>query len=868
MSQKNRLTPPQGPLKFLRFLLKKEYLEEIEGDMEELFHENVEHHSYRRAKFIYTYEILKLLRPILVKNLEDANRLNQFGMFKNYFKVSLRGLMKSPVNSFINVFGLAIAIGLCIFGYAFAQWTFSTDQFHEYKNSVYLTTFFANRDGVDQQYGTAPRPLGEMLLEDFSQIKNVCRIEDRGVVMKYEDNVFHERVRYVDPAFLNMFTFPLKWGTAKSLEDVNSIILSEPMSIKYFGEENPIGQDVIMIYGKDQSKTFKVAGVAAEFPKARTISFNFLINIENFRTTDPSFDFHNWNEFVSATFIQVEDPSDLKSIEGKMEKYKVLQNKTVKEDWAISSFAFEPLATLHERSEYIKDDISRSSKDNYVSVIFMVAIAIIMLVLACSNYINIAIATAAKRLKEIGVRKSIGATRRIVITQFLTENLVLTFFALVTGMLIGYFFFIPGFEQLWHFNMDFQLTDMKLWIFLPVILIITSIASGIYPAFYISKFQVVGILKGAVKFGQKNPLTKVFLGFQLSLACIFITMSVMFTQNTDYLSERSWGYNQADALYAIVPDAASFEKLSAKMATNPNVISVSGSTHHVGKNHKTSVLHFPDRDYEVDHLSVDAKYFETLGLPLEQGRVFNEFEGSDKQSVVINEALAKTIGANPIGQAFRIDSIQYEIIGVLKDFHSYQFSQIVKPLIFTVADKNDFHFLILKARADSDIEVYKALQAGWSELFPEIPFEGGIQEDVWGFYFQEIGIYKLVWRVFAFLAVSLALLGLYGLVRLNVEGRTREFSIRKVLGAGVKNIAASVTNQYMILFLVALIIGAPAGHWAATWLINFTYVYHMPTTFSSVSLSVAIMILVLLLTVSTQIRKVLNSNPVEGLKVE
>jgi ABC-type antimicrobial peptide transport system permease subunit len=295
---------------------------------------------------------------------------------------------------------------------------------------------------------------------------------------------------------------------------------------------------------------------------------------------------------------------------------------------------------------------------------------------------------------------------------------------------------------------------------------------------------------------------------------------------------------------------------------------VSGSTHHVGKNHKTSVLHFPNRDYEVDHLSVDAKYFETLGLPLEQGRVFNEFEGSDKQSVVINEALAKTIGANPIGHAFRIDSIQYEIIGVLKDFHSYQFSQIVKPLIFTVADKNDLHFLILKAQADSDIEVYKALQAGWSELFPEIPFEGGIQEDVWGFYFQEIGIYKLVWRVFAFLAVSLALLGLYGLVRLNVEGRTREFSIRKVLGAGVKNIAASVTNQYMILFLVALIIGAPAGHWAATWLINFTYVYHMPTTFSSVSLSVAIMILVLLLTVSTQIRKVLNSNPVEGLKVE
>jgi ABC-type antimicrobial peptide transport system permease subunit len=167
------------------------------------------------------------------------------------------------------------------------------------------------------------------------------------------------------------------------------------------------------------------------------------------------------------------------------------------------------------------------------------------------------------------------------------------------------------------------------------------------------------------------------------------------------------------------------------------------------------------------------------------------------------------------------------------------------------------------------MEVYKSLQAGWSELFPEIPFEGGLQEDVWGPYYEQIGIFKLVWRVFASLAVSLAMLGLYGLVRLNVEGRTKEFSIRKVLGASLQNIGSSVTNQYLILFLVALIVGAPAGHAAAAWLVNFANpVYHMPITFSSVTIAVAIMILVLLFTVSTQIIKVMKSNPVDGLKVE
>ncbi|MCW5912458.1 MAG: ABC transporter permease [Cyclobacteriaceae bacterium] len=862
------IRPPQWPVKFLRFFLKEKYLEEIEGDMEEIFYENVERFSVRKAKRLYAWEMIKLLRPNLIKNLEFVNYLIQSGMFKNYFKVSFRGLMKNPVNSFINVFGLAVAIGLCVFGYAFARWTFSTDQFHKNKHSVYLTTFFANRDGVAQQYGTTPRPLGEMLREDFAQIKNVCRVEDRSVVMKHDDNVFHERVRYVDPEFLEMFTFPLKWGTTNALKDVNSIILSEPISVKYFGDENPIGSSIQMIYGKDQSKVFKIVGVAAEFPKARTISFDFLVNFENFRTTDRAYDFHDWNAFVNATFIQVDNPSDLLVIKEKMDKYKVLQNSAVKEDWAISSFSFEPLATLHEQSEYIKNDISRSSKSNYVSIYFMVVIAVFMLALACTNYINIAIATAAKRLKEIGVRKTIGATRKVVITQFLTENIVLTSFALLIGVALGYFFFIPGFESLWHFNMDFRFTDVNLWIYLPVILLVTSIASGIYPALYISRFRVTTILKGSVKFGQRNLLTKVFLCFQLIFACIFITMSVMFTQNTNYMSKRSWGYNRAGTLYAMVPDQSSFEKLSAIMVQSPNVLSISGSAHHVGKTHKSTVLHFPDHDYEVDQLSVDANYFGTMGLELKEGRTFNDFEGSDRHAVVINETLAGNIKGNPIGLVFRIDTVQYEVIGVLKDFHSYTFRQLVRPIIFKVADKPDYRFLSLKARGDSDMEVYKALQAGWSELFPEIPFEGGLQEDVWGFYYREIGIYKLVWKVFAFLAVSLATLGLYGLVRLNVEGRTKEFSIRKVLGAGIKNISANVINQYLVLFIVALCIGAPLGHWLGTWLIEFSNEYHMPITPSGAMISTVITAVVLLATVSTQIWKVMKSNPVSGLKVE
>jgi putative ABC transport system permease protein len=868
MIQQNHIAPPRWPLKFLRFFLKKEFLEEIEGDMEEVFNDNLEQLSLKKANRIYTWEMLKLLRPVLIRNLEVIENLIQHGMLKNYFKVSIRGLMKNPLNSFINVFGLSAAIGICVFAYAFAQWTYNTDQFHKLKNEVYLTTFFADRDGSQQQFGITPRPLGEMLREDFAQIKKVCRVEDRNVVMKYNDNVFHERVRFTDPEFLEMLTFPLKWGTANSLTDVNSIVLSEDMAIKYFGEKNPIGETIIMIFGKGHNKAFKITGVADEFPKARTISFNFLVNFQNIKTLDPTYDFQDWKASVNATLIQVETPSDLIAIKLGMEKYKKLQNQAADEDWAISSFGFEPLATLHERSTDIRDDISRSSDSNYKTIIYLGIVCGFLFLLACFNYINISITTAAKRLKEIGVRKSIGATRRVMIVQFLVENIVLTFFALIVGLILGMTFFIPGFESLWDFDMDFRLTDFKLWIYLPIILLITSIVSGIYPSLYISKFQVVGILQGSVKFGQKNPLTKIFLCFQLVMACIFIATAVGFKQNSDYLAQRSWGYNQAETMYAMVPDQASYEKLSSLMSQDPDVVSISGSLDHLGKPNATAVLRLGDRHYEVDQFSVDPNYFATMGLPLKEGRVFNDHEGSDKQSVVINELLAKNMKwESPLGQTFKIDSTQYEVIGVLKEFHSYSFNKAIRPTIFKVASKDAYHFLAMQVRPGAEIKAYKSLQSKWSQLFPETPFNGGLQEDVWGGFFEANEIYGIVWTTLASIVIALASLGLYGLVTLNVAGRTKEFSIRRVLGAGVKNIAGTISNQYLVLFFLALAIGSPLGYLVTKFFFG-TFQYHMQMNFTGVIIAIVCMIAVFLITIFSQVRKVAKENPVNGLKAE
>jgi putative ABC transport system permease protein len=860
--------PPKWPLRVLRFFLKKEYLEEIEGDMEEIFRDNVDQLSYKDAKKIYIKEMFKLLRPILVRNLSNIRGINRLDMLQNYFRVSLRGLMRTPLNSFINLFGLSMAIGICIMGYGFAQWTYRTDQFHEHKDEVYLVTFSTDRDDKEQ-YGRTPRPLGEMLHEDFTHIKKVCRVEDRNLIIKHNGDVFQEKIRFTDPSFLEMLTFPLKWGSASSLSDLNGIILSESASERFFGDLNPVGQTLLLKFAKDRDKEFKVTGVAKEFPTSITIEFDFLINFENLRESDPGYDFHDWSALINATLIQVDDPKYIGTVAAGMNKYKQMQNKAVNEDWAISAFGFEPLATLHKRAGNIKDDISRNSGDNYKSVVFLAIIGVFMLILACLNYINIAIVSAARRLKEIGVRKSIGATRKVVMFQFLTENIVITFFALVIGLFLGGMGFIPWFERINNFDMGFRFIDPNLWIYLPAILLITGISSGAYPAFYISKFQVVGIFRGTVKFGKKNPLTKIFLCIQLMLACIFITTAVMFTENTFYIANRSWGYHQSEALYSIVPDHLAYEELSAVMSRDPNVLSVSGSAHHLGKSHKTTVIHTPGHEYEADEIDVAPNYFETMGIGLEEGRLFNDHEGSDKQSVVVNETMVKSMGwSEPTKEVFKIDSIQYQVVGVVKDFHSYSFYSLVRPTMFRVADKNDYRYLSVKVREGSQVSAFESLQSNWKQLFPEVPFAGGHQEDVWGRYFSAINTHGNVWQVIATIAVVLTTLGLYGLMTLNVAGRVREFSIRKVLGANMKNITASITRQYVLLVTIALATGAPISYILVKVVFDFAYKYHMPVDFSGVTMAVILLVVVLVITVLSQVRKVVKANPVDGLKIE
>ncbi|MEO1254020.1 MAG: FtsX-like permease family protein, partial [Bacteroidota bacterium] len=650
--------------------------------------------------------------------------------------------------------------------------------------------------------------------------------------------------------------------------NVNSVILSEDKAKKYFGETNPIGQTILIRFSDDQSKTFIVSGVAKDFPASISFNFHFLIHFDNIKLADPNYDENDWGSFVEAMFIYAEDTTGVNRIAQQMDSYKALQNQSER-DWQVESFTFEPLATLHKRSANIRNAFAISSKDGHIAVIFLSFVGIFLLALACFNYINIAIVSATKRLKEIGIRKTIGANRRIVIVQFLSENLITTSFALGLGVLLGVYLFIPWFESLFYFDMGFRWADIALWIYISIVLLITAIMSGIYPAFYISKLPVTGILKGALKLGKKNSLTRVILGFQLVLACLFITCAIMFTKNAAYLANRSWGYNEDLTLYTSVPDLSAYNQLEALMQQERDVLSVSGSSHHLGQSSLPTIIQLPSQDHEAEQLAVDASYFSTMGVELQKGRLFRRNHEEDKKSIIVNEVFARDIlEGSTIGKTVKIDSNQYSVIGVVKDFHADNFDSKVVPTFFKLAEKDDFKYLSLKVTNGKQQELYKVLEQNWRSLFPETPFSGGYQEDVWGMYFVEIGIYGKVWRGIATIAILLAALGLYGLVTLNVSGRVREFSIRKVLGADVYSLALNITKQYVVLFIVALSIAAPISYFLISFIFDITYTYHIPIGISGVSLAVFILISILLVVIISQLSRISKANPVQGLKVE
>ncbi|MEM8894599.1 MAG: FtsX-like permease family protein [Bacteroidota bacterium] len=357
--------------------------------------------------------------------------------------------------------------------------------------------------------------------------------------------------------------------------------------------------------------------------------------------------------------------------------------------------------------------------------------------------------------------------------------------------------------------------------------------SGLYPAIYISQFQSVEIFDGKLRFGRKSLLTNLFLGLQLVITCGSIACAIIFTQNNEFQHHQDWGYDKEQLLFAKAPNATGAAQLRDALIGQADIEEVVRAQNHIGENHSKVVMQFPDRDYEVDRLNVGADYLQAMGVPLSLGAYFSDDATGDTRTVIVNQTLVETLDLKePVGQVFDIDNQRYTIAGVVSDFHNYSFFQEITPILFAIADDAQLQYVVVRTDQQDQRQVYAQLQEHWYELFPQTPFQGSYQEDVWGNYFSLLYSAERFYTALAFIAILLASLGLYGLITLNITGRKLEFCIRKALGADMIHLLKSVSRQYIVLCLVSLVIGLPVSYWMADAALDMLYAYPMPLTIS------------------------------------
>ncbi len=771
----------------------------------------------------------------------------------------------------MNIFGLSVAIACAIVVFLFLERQYTMDRFHENGRRIFLVESYIDRSSSRQLWGDSPMPLGPAMAADFPQIERFVRVSYGNGTFQTGDKVFDERLWFVDEEFLDMFSFGLQSGTVQALSDPNAIVLSDNLATKYFGTENPIGQQITITFNDDFKDAFTVLAVAEPFPIKSSFSFNALIQLDKLKALNV--ELTNWARFTGATFIEVGNPDDIDVISSQMEPYRALQNAAI-QDWPISEFVFDNLYNLSVHSQDVRGDISSGTHPTAIIVLGLVAI--FMLALSCFNYMNLAIATASRRLKEIGVRKVVGSSKSQLIGQFLSENIFLCLLALGLGYIIAYFLFIPGFNNLFDFvggSISLNSADQKLlWPFLIGLLLLTGVVSGAYPAFFIASFQPTAIFRGRQKMGGGNVFTKALLTFQFVLAFLTMIMGVVLAQNADYQANKDWGYDTDHLLVLQFDEGSQYAVLRDALTQLPSVQTVVGARNHFYRSWSRPVLDIEGEKMEAVRFDVGDGFLKQYGVALKAGRDFEgEISSDEGGSVIINETFARSRGwtnDSAIDQTFRRDSLTYSVIGVATDFMYDDFYDPLEPAFLRITREENFRYLTMRIQSGADAQTAEEVESLWKTIFPDQPYPGFFQDTLFDELYRQNTNIKQLFAFIAALALVIACLGLFGIAAQNIVRRMKEISIRKVLGGSVSHISQVINRGFLLLVGLAAVIATPLGYVAMKMLLESVYADPVPLGIFPFILSFSFVLTTAVATIATQIYRVVYNNPAEVLRNE
>ncbi len=864
---KDIMHPPKWANRFLEFYCKTSLIEEIQGDLYELFDIRVEAVGLRRARLLFIWEVFRFFKWSNIKRSKKVE-FNNTAMLKNYFKVGFRSLLKNKVPSFINIFGLSLAIGMAIVVFLFLDYQYNMDAYHQNANRIYNLTNYVQKDDGLKEWGRNPIPLKTSIDNELDQVEKSARIEAKRAIIKFDGQVFSERVSFVDPAYLEIFSFPMISGNSRALYKDRNVVISKRIAEKFFGTRDPMGEEIEIIFRNTQKELFTVAGVADKAPANSSMTIDVFLpfhHLKNIYDIDPN----DWSQFVDATFVLLKEGASFENTRVLLnEKYVAIQNEAQK-DWKISSFSGYVLTELSINNYNI--DYSISTGGHPGGRIGLAVIAGLLLLLSCFNYMNIAVVSATNRLKEIGLRKAIGGNRGQIIRQFLTENILVCSISSVLGFVLAYYLLLPGFNSALPIDVPFEFSSNGLMAsFFIGQLLLVGLISGAYPAFYISSFDAASIFRGNQKFGKKNFFSKMFLVFQFALAFITILGGVLFTRNSDFQKNLDWGYAEEQVVAVPIEGDKHYTALHNAFIENSDIEMVSGAVQHIGESFERKHLENDFNKLEVASFKVGFGYLETMGVEVVEGRSFDKDIASDKlESIIISAQLAKDMEwDNPVNKEVRLDSGKYYVVGVVPDVRFVSFYDKMIPMVFRIAHDSTFNYIAVNTPAQKTAKTAEFVAATWKTVEPDLPYNGFLQNEVFDYFFIEMEANNKLMHFISAMALILACMGLFGLVSFNISRKMKEYSIRRVLGADLTSITKSVNNDFMWYLIIAGVIGAPVAYFLMHMLLTNIFDVVMPMTIWPFVISLSAVVGTAYLTISSQIVKVSKNNPADTLRSE
>lgn len=857
--------PPRLANRFLEWYCRPEVLEEIQGDAVELFFREAKKNK-RKASWRFTWNVIRFFRWKNISKRKFSIHSTSFDMFKSYVLSGLRSLKRNAATSAINLIGLSVAIGCAIMIFMLEDSFYNLDTMHERGDRIGLVVNNVKEGDDVEVTARSPHPFKAML-EENTAVEMVARAGRSGANVRYGDLVFREPILFADPEFMQIFSFKMLAGDRNALKNKHSILISEALGVKYFGTDDPVGKALTVKFTDKDVFDLTVGGVMENSPANSSMYFDILVPSEVWLEMNQD-KLEDWGYSRSVTFVSLKEDAKPEQLTASFASLKDVQNKANPER-PIQNTRFLPLSKVAEESFDISGSLSWSNSP--AAMVAFWVIGAFLIILASLNYMNISVATVTLRLKEIGIRKVVGSGKKEIIIQFLTENIVLCLLALGAGTLLCYYFLMPGFNSLFSVKIVFGVSTWYAGLAgFGGILLIVALLSGAYPAFYVSAFNAVHILKGKEKFGNKSWLSRILLTLQFTLSITIMVGSLVFIWSSYYVEGKDWGYNRDGVLGIQFNEPKQYEQFRQELAQNKNITTITGANGHVGKQTPDVNVKVEGNEYVSALFSVGPGYFELLNMKLKEGRLFDEKIESDKvESVIVNEAFVRKMGwASPLNQSFEMDSVKRFVVGVVRDFNYQMFMNPINPAIFTLSDGSDFNYLIARVEAGSIGATKEALESLWKKINPNDPHQVFVQNEVFDNFLNSNRSNNKVIYFIASVAVFLAAMGLYGLVAYNLTRRLKEFSVRKVFGANTSHIFRLMNSDYQWIVFIAFFVGAPLGAFLMNMLISSVYPFPMPVNYWPYIISISVMVLMVGLTIASQIRRVVHENPTETLRME